>query len=418
MQGDMESELMSRAGNRRRAETIAGLMLGAVAMLMAGCAGKQTVENRVVEPLRLFDKWSTTGESRRLIDSPGVLGIPPDVPPPSRGLYAQDPLVLDTDDRRLFYTTSYQSPADLKKILTEQVADLNVSLNDAANQLIIRDPSWSKVEEIGRVLSRVDRAPPQVRIDALIAEVFADMTEDYEIKGDFNIRGEDFLVRTPYTLPGANIRWPDRTKYGFGLDLKDLRVGNSDFRLILNFLRSEGLARDLYRPSLVVANRQTATVEDKESIPIVQEVIQGANVVVTRQYKDVLTALQVTPVVLSDDRVKLEYSIQVASVKPEGPQQAPLITTKTTSVKETILRHGESLIVAGILYRKRMHVVRAVPILGEIPLLDLIFSTKDTEDRWFEIVFALTPYIVSTEGASPLAIPTAAAYPELSPAGD
>ena len=403
--GSQGIRFMMRAGMRgwrRRRQPVAMLGLVVVAAA-AGCHSPEGfLRNRLIEPFKIFDKWGPTAESRRVVDSNGHLGVRPRVPEPRLPIYGADALVEDTADKRLYYTCQYIEPKALKKILSEQIPGLVMSVNEASNQLVIGDQSWSKVEQIKRLVAKMDRVPPQVRIDALIEEVFADMTEDYSIDVDWSYGGEDHDVLIDYTLPGASVRWPARVDEGFGVDLKNVTGQHTDIHLILNFLRSEGMARDLYRPSLLVANRQTASVESKESIPIVEEIIQGSNTIKVRKYKDISTRLEVTPTVLSDNRVSLKYKIQIASTKPEGPEQAPTIATKSTDVKETILRHGESLIVAGILYRKRVDIIRAVPILGEIPVLDLVFSSKDHEDRWLEIVFVLTPYIVSSEGKSPL----------------
>ena len=400
---------MRRAKSRYRgAHPAGGLILwGLVLASTVGCRSvAEFAGNRVIEPWRIFDKWGPTAESRRVIDSPGRLGVRPQVPTPSLPIYGADALVEDTADKRLYYTCQYIEPDALKKIVTEQIADLNISSNAANNQLIISDPSWSKVEPIKRLLAKLDRAPPQVRVDALIEEVLADMTEDYSIDMDVAHRDivnwEDYQGRGIASLPGASVRWPGRSEEGLSVTLQNLTSTHTDIEVMLNFLRSEGLARDLSRPSLLVANRQTATVESTEKIPIAEDIIKGQNIVKVINYKDVTTKLEVTPVILSDNRIKLKYKMQVSSTKPHGPEQAPVIATKSTDVNETILRHGESLIVAGILYRKRLDIVRAVPILGEIPILDLLFSSKDHEDRWFEIVFVLTPYIVSSEGQSPL----------------
>jgi len=389
-------------GWRRHRQPITMLALVVVAAA-AGCHSPEGfLRNRLIEPFKIFDKWGPTAESRRVVDSSGHLGVRPRVPEPHLPIYEVDTLVEDTIDKRLYYTCQYIEPTALKKILSEQIPGLVMSVSPANNQLVITDQSWSKVEQIKRLVAKMDRAPPQVRIDALIEEVFADMTEDYSIEMDWSYAGEDHDVKIDYTLPAAAVRWPGRVDEGFGIDLKNVTGQHTDIHLILNFLRSEGMARDLSRPSLLVANRQSATVESKESIPIAEDIIKGQNVVKVIKYKDIVTKLKVTPTVLSDNRISLKYEMQVSSSKPHGPQQAPVITTKSTQVNETILRHGESLIVAGILYRKRVDIIRAVPIIGEIPVLDLIFSSKDHEDRWFEIIFVLTPYIVSTEGKSPL----------------
>ncbi|MCK4999428.1 MAG: hypothetical protein KAS23_07830, partial [Anaerohalosphaera sp.] len=58
-------------------------------------------------------------------------------------------------------------------------------------------------------------------------------------------------------------------------------------------------------------------------------------------------------------------------------------------------RQGESLIIGGIRKVEKRSVVRGVPFLKDIPLLGILFSSKDFEERGKEILFILTPTISS-----------------------
>jgi cell division septation protein DedD len=58
---------------------------------------------------------------------------------------------------------------------------------------------------------------------------------------------------------------------------------------------------------------------------------------------------------------------------------------------------GESLVIGGIRKSEKRDVIRGVPILKDIPGLNLLFSGRDFEERATEVIFILTPTI-STGG--------------------
>ncbi|MCH8219338.1 MAG: hypothetical protein IH892_21495, partial [Planctomycetes bacterium] len=78
---------------------------------------------------------------------------------------------------------------------------------------------------------------------------------------------------------------------------------------------------------------------------------------------------------------------------PEGVKQTPIITERTITNGENRIRQGESLIIGGLRKTERRSVVRGVPFLKDIPIIGVLFSSKDFEERAKEIIFILTPTI-------------------------
>ncbi|MCH8216646.1 MAG: hypothetical protein IH892_07730, partial [Planctomycetes bacterium] len=76
-----------------------------------------------------------------------------------------------------------------------------------------------------------------------------------------------------------------------------------------------------------------------------------------------------------------------------GVKQTPIITERTITNGENRIRQGESLIIGGLRKTERRSVVRGVPFLKDIPMLGVLFSSKDFEERAKEVIFILTPTI-------------------------
>ena len=70
------------------------------------------------------------------------------------------------------------------------------------------------------------------------------------------------------------------------------------------------------------------------------------------------------------------------------------ITTKQNVVTQSILRHGESIIIGGLVKSYETENTSKVPILGHIPLLGLLFTHNTTEEQKDNLLVILTPYII------------------------
>ncbi len=118
------------------------------------------------------------------------------------------------------------------------------------------------------------------------------------------------------------------------------------------------------------------------------------------EYYDIVDSLEITPHVYADGYIGLQTSAQIASyLTPEGITQNPVVTERTITNKDNRIRLGESLVIGGIRKSEKRDVIRGVPILKDIPILNLLFSGRDFEERATEVIFILTPSI-STGGRS------------------
>jgi len=78
---------------------------------------------------------------------------------------------------------------------------------------------------------------------------------------------------------------------------------------------------------------------------------------------------------------------------PEGVKQIPILTKREVDIEENRIRPGESLIIGGLRKTTDHAVVRGVPILKDVPLLGVLFSSKDYEEQAKEVLFIITPTI-------------------------
>ena len=343
-------------------------------------------------------------------------------------IYKEPPRIIEgtigeKTDAKLFYFTRHHGVGKLAGLINNQfvkkffdakgkprpVVDYNVSSNPATNQLIVRCPTVVDAEQVLAFLEQVDVPPIQVKIDCIISEVYADHTLDWATHLEIqNLFGAG--INLVGMLPGAALR--DTARQAFGLKSGYVEGGTYDsgrgfeaanpghmFGALVDVLESRGYLKILMNPQLEVVNGESATIVTTERVPLdrVQSVHPTSGVIVTRrEYVDVVDSLTITPHVFADGYIGIETRAVIGSkMTPEGHSQASIVTKREVVIKENRIRHGESLVIGGIRKTEQRGVIRGVPFLKDIPVLGVLFSSKDFEERAKEVLFILTPTISS-----------------------
>lgn len=323
---------------------------------------------------------------------------------------------------KLFYFTKQHPVANLAKLINNQFAtmttdnkgktfyapDYAVSESPATNQLIVDCPNDQEADKVLEFLEKVDVPPIQVNIDCLILERFADVTMDWETSIMVeNLLGEKITLGGKKdssgnllpAFPGASLRESKRST--FGLDFgywKNKGVTGHEFRAVVDLLISRGYLKIMMNPTLETINGRKATIKARDFAPIERIVTEktGVTPYSLTDFKWVEDILEVTPHVFADGSIGLATKVQLGSrSKPEGVVQTSIITERTIEVEENRIKPGNSLVIGGIRKTEQRAVIRGIPFFKDIPIIGILFSSKDFEEKGTEIIFILTPSISS-----------------------
>ena len=385
---------------------IRGLRLGCLFFILAlfGCCGCGD----------FFAEKPTELQSQSILQDLGEIRRVPDLDTPLPDIYLGEPKIIEgKDDAKLFYFTKHHTVDKLSGLVEEQLG-YTVSQSPATNQLIVKCPTVDEARATIGFLRQVDVPPIQIKIDCLISEVYADKTldwatsieisdflgEDITLGGSAGLFGKNVseLVKEGAILPafpGASLREVGRAKMG-------LKVGylseSHEFLAMVDMLESKGYLKILMHPTLEVINGKTAKISTSEHVPLPKEVLgsEGVYPYMITEYKDVIDSLEITPYAFADGSIGLETKAVISSKNiPEGVKQIPILSRREIAIEENRIRPGESLVVGGIRKSEEYSVVRGVPFLKDIPLLGILFSSKDYGERAKEVIFIITPSISS-----------------------
>ncbi|MHC4123408.1 MAG: type II secretion system protein GspD [Planctomycetota bacterium] len=306
------------------------------------------------------------------------------------------------DGVKLFYFTKHHPVDKLSVLITKQLAYKKVDTSSATNQLIIHCPSNEDANKAEEFLRKVDVPPIQVNIDCLVIERFADVTMDWETNIEIqNLLGEEITLggKEGPEFPGASLREAKRSDFGLDVGFwRNKGIEGHVFRAVVDMLISRGYLTILMNPKLETVNGQKAKVMARDFAPIEKLVTTSTNTdpYNLTDYQWVEDILEVTPHVFADGSIGLTTKVTMGSKsKPEGVVQKSIITERTIEVQENRIKPGDSLVIGGIRKTEERGVIRGVPFLKDIPLIGVLFSSKDFEEKATEIIFILTPSISS-----------------------
>jgi pilus assembly protein CpaC len=168
--------------------------------------------------------------------------------------------------------------------------------------------------------------------------------------------------------------------------------------------KKDGLVKILAEPTVMAISGQEGSflAGGKILIPIAQDSLLGTNRV-TLEEKEFGVGLKFTPTVLSGGRINLKVAPEVSEISREGigistsggTSRAilPLITTRRASTTVQLM-DGQSFAIGGLIKNNTTANIKAFPILGEIPIIGMLFRSSDFQQDRTELIFIVTPRLV------------------------
>ncbi len=169
---------------------------------------------------------------------------------------------------------------------------------------------------------------------------------------------------------------------------------NSLIDLELSALQSEGKGEVISSPRVITANGKPAAIEQGREIPFQNATSSGATAV---QFKKAVLSLNVTPQITPDNRVIMDLAVTNDSQGTDvsvGNGSAPAIDTRKVTT-QVLVDNGQTVVLGGIYEQTNNDSVTKVPLLGDIPLLGVLFRNKIKTQNKTELLIFITPKILS-----------------------
>ena len=179
---------------------------------------------------------------------------------------------------------------------------------------------------------------------------------------------------------------------------------NSGFLGFLQALRNESASKLLAEPKLTTSSGKQAFFQ----VGGEQAVLSGSSGVngPGAAFQTIGTTLSFLPIVLGNGKIQLTVNPRVRT-----PNSAFGIQTSfgfvtgfdDKQVNATVeMETGQTFVIGGLIQNETVGIVNKVPVLGDLPFLGVLFSTKEYRETEQEVVVLVTPYLVDPQSCDQL----------------
>ena len=281
-----------------------------------------------------------------------------------------------------------------------------IAINEKNNSLIVCDTK-EQLEKISSEIRKADRTPHQIIIEVVIVDV--QLSDDTEVGVNWDILSDktydigyrqNFTTRLGSTIENeANIG--NATAFnstGLG---GDFSVISGTIRNVISLLQQKKDVEILASPRVMVLSGKTASIEAVRELPY-NEITDtsGGGSMSSTEFKKVGVTLNVAATLTDDNLIFLTVNSEQNVVVGESVTEVPIIDTRNAS-SEVLLQDGQVVIMGGLRRKELTKQNTQIPILGDIPLIGLLFKYTNTVVTNTELIVFLSPHIYKEEESIP-----------------
>jgi len=323
------------------------------------------------------------------------------------------------------FQLNYQKAPDMQKLLSDASQRVlskrgSAVVDTRTNTLFVQDTP-SRLEDVRRVLQKVDVAVRQVMIESRIVEATDSFSRNLGVRlGYHDQSGRGGKIGSGggqvRAVPGGNLIdtgfhtgqsittpvWPTDS---LSVNLPVPGVGGANpgafslllfndkstrfLNLELTALQADGRGKIISSPRVITADQVEATIEQGTEIPYQAATSSGATSV---SFKKATLSLKVKPQVTPDDNVIMSLNIHKDSVGATT-LAGPSIDTKQI-VTEVLVENGGTVVIGGIYTQEERSNTNKIPVLGDLPYVGFLFKQNLKLDDRRELLIFITPKII------------------------
>ena len=350
---------------------------------------------------------------------------------PQEELTARERLEMESKQQYLelsplkteFIQVNYAKASDMASIIKDEANNLisergNVSVDERTNTLLVQETS-EYLEEIKTILKALDIPVKQVQIESKIVVANDDFSRGLGVKLGYSVRtsplvldgaktnnsviigggiGGDTSVATGTGFLNADNASTPQENYQVSLPITSPtgalkmfvgRQGSYLLNLELQAAQAEGRGEIISSPTVITANQREATIESGTEIPYLEASSSGATSV---SFKKAVLSLKVTPQITPDKRIIMDLRVNKDSVGTIF-SGIPSIDTNNL-ITQVLVENGETVVLGGVYETSETNNRGSIPLLGDIPMIGVLFRNKTKTQKKKELLVFITPQII------------------------
>ena len=280
----------------------------------------------------------------------------------------------------VIYPLGYADPDKARAAIAASVPGVRVAIDQRTNTLIVFG-TVAQHEQVQKILAALDIQIPQIMIETRVVDINTEVLKDLGLTWG----SVDGLVGFPITITSITAPGPIPATL-------TVMTSSAAFQFFLTALVKNDKARVLSAPRVAVIDGNKATINLGQEVPIPQ---RDANGNVTFTFKPVGVILEITPRLNRDGNITTMINSEVSSIRGFTTTEVPFLNTRKANTTVTV-KNGESIIIGGMISAEERETTIKVPLLGDIPIIGVLFRRTKTDRTEAEVIFVVTPTLLST----------------------
>ena len=157
--------------------------------------------------------------------------------------------------------------------------------------------------------------------------------------------------------------------------------------------------RVLSVPSITTTSNQEATITIADAVPIITSAYTDSSTVVgarnSYSYQNIGLELTVKPLIGLDGTIQMEIEQSADDIQKYNTDGQPLIS-KRTAKSFVSVQDGEIIVLGGLQKDTNTKERHSTQLLGEIPIIGVLFGTNKRVKNRDEIIFFIQPHVLRT----------------------
>lgn len=302
---------------------------------------------------------------------------------------------------REFLPVKYGDISEVRGLLGTMVPDVSYNV-DVRQNLLIVEGSPGAIDQVRELLAELDRPAEQVMVDLKVVDISDNGTKSLGVSlgqpnAPFSVSTSfteatvgQRVVRTPtgpVLDPAVPLQVPIRVPFSVA------SFARTPFLIdaTINFLVTQNEAKILASPRVASVSGKPSLIHIGDKYPIVYFDPRAGQFQV--QYVDIGIKLDVTSNVKPDGYVVLQVRPEVSTLLELINNQFPRTAVRIIET-EMRVKDGDTVIMGGLIREEDIQNVSKIPLLGDLPVLGVLFRNTSVTKNRNEVVLMMTPHIM------------------------
>lgn len=321
------------------------------------------------------------------------------------------------------FQLNYQKADAFQKMLADEkqriLSKRGSAVIDARTNAIFVQDTPTRLEEVRKLLRKIDVPVRQVMIESRIVEASDTFSRNLGVRLGYNASATDRLgsgQNDPRFTFGGSLAstgfqtgqittQPNFNTDALSVNLPAGGIGGAQagafsfllfnqnrtrfLNLELTALQADGKGKIISSPRVITADQVEATIEQGTEIPYLQATSSGATSIT---FKKATLSLKVKPQITPDDNVIMNLNVHKDS-RGTDTVAGPAIDTKQITT-EVLVENGGTVVIGGIYTQDERSTTTKVPVLGDLPYVGFLFKQNQKVDDRRELLIFVSPKII------------------------